>query len=171
MGFGKDGRGVIINELRSQVIGTLAALTGLFIGTKIAITEDFRMLRAEVLATITNGTAGEFTGMELWLVDGDLTLGEFEQKIEINGPTSRHDRVLSEQAERFAKPVGYARQNAVSEVDFVSVDTNAKLLVVKPRWTFGETTSWNWVLYNRGVPPTTGATIQIQVTDYGLWLD
>ncbi len=39
MGFGKDGLGVIINEARSQALGTLATDTGIFVGTKLATLE------------------------------------------------------------------------------------------------------------------------------------
>ncbi len=84
MGFGKDGKGVIIMEKKEQALLTLAIDTGLFIATPLAILERFRMLKTELFATLTNVGAGELGGIQLYLVDGDLSLAEAEAAIEAN---------------------------------------------------------------------------------------
>ncbi len=49
------------------------------------------------------------------------------------------------------------------------------LLNIEPRWTFrrGRTATdggWNWAVYNDGVTITTGATMHILATHYGVWV-
>ncbi len=171
MGFGRDGRGAIINESRTQALGTLAANAGIFLATKLPITDDFRMLKNEALSTIVGLTAGEGIGLEIWMVDGDLTLAEAEEKIETEGPVSRHAKIENERVFRFVKPLGYAREAVNSEIDMVDVHTGAKLLVSKPRWTWGKTTSWQYMMFNRGFVLTTGANWRLQATSFGVWLD
>ncbi len=173
MGFGKDGQGAIVMENRSQSLGTLAANTGIFIGTKLAITEDFRMLKSVVHCLIDNLTSFEGFGLCLYLVDGDLTLAEAEAKIDgTNGPLSSHDRVGSEVVERFVKLCGAMSADG-GDVDHPidDMNTGAPIVVVKPRWTFGEASSWNWLLYNRaGSALTTGATVKINAENFGVWI-
>ncbi len=57
MGFGKDKKGSILMESRSQALGALAADAGILIGTKLALTEDFRMLKSNVHAMVMNSVA------------------------------------------------------------------------------------------------------------------
>ncbi len=95
MGFGKDGKGVIIREGRAQAIGALAAATGFLIATKLATLERFRMLKSEVFASIIGLTGGEGTGLVFGLADGDLTLAEIEEAIELGGPLGPNDIVVA----------------------------------------------------------------------------
>ncbi len=173
IGFGKDGKGAILHEARSQALGALGNDSGILVGTKLALTEDFRMLKAELSAVVTNLTTAEGAGLVLYLVDGDLTLAEAEAQIEANGPLSRHDRVGTEIAERFVKKTACVGQHGAGADDAVFRDmhTNAPIVVVKPRWTFGETTSWNWMVHNTGTLLTTGATVIIKNQCYGVWIE
>ncbi len=177
MGFGKDNKGVIIQESRSQAIGTLATSTGLVIGTNLGILERFRMLKAEMSAIITGATTLEMNGMRLYLVDGDLSLPEIEAQIEGNGPVGPNDRIAADIAERFVILAGtFLSDGGDVGVDGQVVckdkDTNAPVIMVKPRWTFARTKGWDWVLYNatgRNVP-TTGATVRIICKNFGVWV-
>ncbi len=174
MGFGKDGKGVIITELRSQAIGTLAAATALLIGTKLATVERFRMLKTECNALIFGTIAAtEFGGMLLGIADGDLTVAEIEEQIEANGPLGPNDVVLSEQAMRpvfivGAIDIGPAANNTV--IMFRDVQSNAPQIRATPRWTFARTKSWNWFLYNSGEAPTTGASVRVTAKNFGVWV-
>ncbi len=172
MGFGKDGRGAIVHEFRSQAVGTLANNTGLFLGTKLAITKDFRMLKSSINAILTAVTAAEMdAGMEMWLVDGDLTLGEAVAKIESQGPLEPYDRIGEEVAERYVKFVGaFGGGEGVGQERRMVNEAGGYPKEMKPRWTFGETKSWQWMLYNRGAAPTTGALWRVQAVHYGVWL-
>ncbi len=110
----------------------------------------------------------------LYLADGDLTLAEAEAKIDgLNGPLSRHDRVGTEVAMRFVRAVGAVGDgaNASSELVFLDVNTGAPYINAKPRWTFGQTSSWNWILYNHGETLTTGGTVKIVAENFGVWIE
>jgi len=169
MGFGKDGKGVIMRENRSQALGTLAALSALIIGTNLATTERFRMLKAEIWATLTGLTTGEGTGLLFGLADGDLSVAEIEEAIESNGPLGPNDTVTEEQASRAVWLFGAIDRETGTEAIFENED-GGHMLVLKPRWTFASVKSWNWFVYNMGAAPTTGATIFIRGKSFGVWV-
>ncbi len=171
MGFGKDGKGVIIREARSQALATLGPLTGIVIDTKIPITEDFRILKQEVIATITGLTAGEGAGLGLYLVDGQYSLAQFEASIEGTGPEGPNDSVDAELSMRFTKFIG--QTFAVAGADGVAVlrgDAGNSHCKVNPRWTFRSAQSWEFILYNAGVALTTGSTVYIKAKSFGVWV-
>ncbi len=161
-------------ESRSQALGNLAQGGGVLISTKLAITEDFRMLKSHITCILTALTAGEAQGLGLYLINGDLSLAEAEAKIETEGPVSRHDRIGAETAERFVRKVGFLGNNvdpASTTQVFLDVHTGAPMCTAKPRWTFGHTTSWQWMIYNHGLTLTTGATAQLKVENFGVWVE
>ncbi len=171
MGFGKDGKGVIVGEARSQVLGTLAQNTGILIGTKNPMTENFRMLKSEVYARITGVTANELKAAALYLANGDLSLTEVEEAIETGGPFGPSDRQPDEKMMRAVFLVGIVRGgDEASERVIIDAKTGAPLIQAKPRWTFAPVSSWNWVLYNGGEAPTTGATVRINCKNFGVWV-
>ncbi len=173
MGFGKDGKGAIIMESRSQALGALGFNTGILIDTKLAITEDFRMLKSIVNVSVTGLTLAEGSGLQLYLADGALTLAQIEAKIEQSGPLSRHDPPLEAIAERFVKLVAGARGGGseAAQVMFADAMNNGVGIVTKPRWTFGATKSWNWVIYNRFAAITTGANVNLNAENFGVWVE
>ncbi len=169
MGFGKDGKGVIIRETRSQALGVLGSSGGIIIGANLATLERFRMLKSEVVATVVGLTASEGGGMALYLVDGNFTLAEFEASIENNGPVGPNESDEEELSERFIIWAG-GTDHEVSDLGVLHNNEGGTMLEVKPRWTFARTKSWNWILYNHGVTLTTGATIKINCKDFGVWV-
>ncbi len=169
MGFGKDGKGVILRESRSQALGTLAANTALFIGTKLAMLERFRMLKAEMMATVVGLTGGEGTGLYMGLCDGDLSITELEQAIEGNGPLGPNDIVPMNIAERPTWWLGATDHEIATEAVFHNQQGGPNMEVM-PRWTFARTKSWNWFVYNFGTVLTAGSTVTIRVKDFGVWV-
>ncbi len=169
MGFGKDGKGVIIKESREQAIGGLAAKAGTILGTKLATLERFRMLRSEMFAAITALTTGEGTGLLIGLADGDFSLPEIEEAIEANGPLGPNDKVTEAIAERPVWLTGAVDRETGTEAIFEN-ENGGHMLVVKPRWTFARTKSWNFFVYNLGATMTTGATVLIRVKSFGVWV-
>ncbi len=172
MGFGKDGKGVIIRESRTQALGTLAQDVGIIVGTKIATLERFRMLKSICYAGLTGLTATEGQQLMLYLADGNFTIGEINACINNQGPFGPNDEVEEELSERMVVLVG-----AVSGVDIGGVqahihdmNTNAPVCVAKPRWTFARTKSWNWVIFNRGAALTTGSSARILAKNFGVWV-
>ena len=169
MGFGKDGKGVIITEARSQALGTLAAATALIIGTNLATLERFRMLRGEVFASIIGVTSGELNGLVFGIADGDLTLAEIEEAIENGGPLGPNDTVQDAIAMRLVKFIGMTDRETGTELVFHNHEGGHRM-VTKPCWTFARTKSWNWFVYNMGVVPTTGAIVLFRSKSFGVWV-
>ncbi len=169
MGFGKDGKGVIIRESRIQALGTLASQAGLLIGGKLATVERFRMLKTEIQASITAVTAGEANGYIFGLADGDLTIVEIEETIEADGPLGPNDVITSNLSMRPVWIVGGIQQQNNTEVLFTN-DTGGTTMTATPRWTFAATKSWNWFIYNMGAAPTTGSTCILRVKSFGVWV-
>ncbi len=171
MGFGKDGKGVIIIEKKSQALLTLAEDAGLIISTKLATLERFRMLKSELTCTITGVGGTELGGLELYLADGDLTLAEIEAAIEANGPLGPNDQIAEAIAERPVFRVGAADfSGTAADAGHLLNEMGGPILTVKPRWTFARTKSWNWVIYNNGPAPTTGSVVKIQAKSFGVWV-
>ncbi len=169
MGFGKDGKGVIIRQSLNQAIGTLAAQVSLLIGTKPATLERFRIIKAEIYATITGATSGELNGMFLGLADGDFSNAEIEAAIEANGPQGPNDQVGEELAERFIMMFGATDRETGTELVFHN-DHGGHIMSETVRWTFARTKSWNWFIYNMGAAPTTGASVIIRAKLFGVWV-
>ncbi len=167
MGFGKDGKGVIITEQRSQALSTLAAQTALLIGTKLAMDEDFRMLKAQVHCHISSLDAGDANKLILGLADGNLTVGQIGEAILAAGPLNPNEQP---EAERAMRPVFWVGAIALGSV-FKDINTNSPICVVKPRWTFQDTESWNWFVYNQSAGAlTTGATALLITKCFGVWV-
>ena len=170
MGFGKDGKGTIIREQRSQAIGTLAARTALIIGTKIALLERFRIIKCEAIALIRNRTSGEQNGMQLYLVDGNFSLAEIQGALDNIGPAGPNDAAEEAISERFIKWIGSTPTSVGTEPTQFLNEKGGGHLENTIRWTFARTKSWNWVLFNFGEAPTTGAVVEIQAKQFGVWV-
>ncbi len=170
MGFGKDGKGVIIRETRSQALGALSSSTGILIGSKLNTLERFRMLKSQISAVITSLTTGEGIALDLYLVDGAFSLADFELSIENNGPLGPNDTEEEETSERFSIYAGSTPDPIAETETIVQNFHGGAMMELMPRWTFSRTKSWNWILYNNGVALTTGASIKIKAKDFGVWV-
>ncbi len=169
MGFGKDNKGVIIRQSISQALLTLAADTGIIIMAKPVILERFRMLKSEIFGIIEGLASGEGKGLSLWLADGDLSLVEVEEAIELSGaPLGPNDPVQAAIAERLVLWAGVGDAGTISHLH--SRNGNAPLIEMMPRWTFARDKAWNFVLYNMGGALTTGATVNLRVKNFGVWV-
>ena len=169
MGFGKDGKGIIIRESRSQAVGTLATQVPLIVGTNLATLECFRMLKGEVAVTVIGATAGDLNNLWFGLADGDLSGTEIDECLEANGPLGPNDIILSNRALRPVWLMGSVTAQANANMGFTGEDGGTMLNVV-PRWTFASTKSWNWFVYNLGSAPTSGASILIRTKLFGVWV-
>jgi len=172
MGFGKDGKGVIIREDFTQALGALATETAIK-GTSLAITDDFRMLKAMIAAHLTGLTAGEGQGLLFGLCNDDLTATDIAECLRANGPLNSSDRDLQEFAERYATVIsqaGHVTEIASgTQLTFFN-EAGGPLIVTKPRWTFNKGVGWNWFVFNNGPNLTTGASVRVIATEYGVWV-
>ncbi len=175
MGFGKDGKGAIIKEKVDFTLGALAGQAPQLANSTVLLDSDFRILKSIVTATLTGLTTGEGNGLHLYMTQGDLSVGEVEANIEQSGPLRMGDRDLMEIAERWVRLLGTLEGEAVPTERMFHNEEDGSILKINPRWTFrrGRTASeggWNWVVYNNGVTITTGSTIRILATHYGVWV-
>ncbi len=176
MGFGKDGKGAIIREKTTLTLGALAAQDAVQVDSAVLLDQDFRVLKTELTAVIRALTSAEGAGLTLHMVQGILTAAEAEAALEQNAPIRMGERVQMEAAERWVRRVGITKDGQAQTA--VAVFTNAEgggLLALNPRWTFrrGRTAAeggWNWMVYNHGVTLTTGASVDIMATHYGVWV-
>ncbi len=172
MGFGKDGKGVIITEDRSQAIGALVAGAAILIGTKLAMTDSFRMLKTEALALVTAITSGEDGQLAIGIAHGDLTVGEIALELAVQGPTDRGKTEEQRQAERAVFLVGAISGDVDTVGSFLDKMTNSPFLTPKVGWTFpDEGIGWNWFVYNFSQASfTTGATVHLSAKHFGVWV-
>ncbi len=169
MGFGKDGKGVIIRETRTTNLLALAQSAAVNIDTKINPLERFRMLRNETYATVVGLTSGEGTGLLYVLADGQYSLAEVEAAIEAVGPLGPNDTPTEDIAERAVWFMGAIDRETGTEAIFGNEEGGHKL-VIKPRWTFARTKGWNFLVYNLGKVLTTGSAVHIRSKSFGVWV-
>lgn len=172
MGFGKNGLGAILRESRSQALGSMATDIGIFIGTKLAILKDFRMLKAELEAHIVGLAAGEGGGIHLYLADGDLSVAECQAAIVSDGPLGPNDIVGANVVERpvFLVATLLPLDNGATRGVFVG-ERGSPLVTFSNPWSFAETKSWNWLIMNRtGAAITDGASVFFTSKLFGVWI-
>lgn len=176
MGFGKDGKGAIVKEQTVVTLGALAAKDAAGNDSAVVLDMDFRILRSDITATIVGLTSGEGAGLILYMTEGDLSVSESEVNIEQNGPLRLGQQIEEEVASRWVRRIAATLEvEGQTTVPMVN-KYGGPLLEATPRWTFrrgrtGTEGGWNWVVYNDGVVLTTGATVGILATHYGVWVD
>ncbi len=174
MGFGKDGKGAILKDSPTEPLLTLAANTGIILsgGNVIgsSLLERFRIIKSEISAHIEGATFATGDGpIALYIVDGDHSLAEFEESIELSGPVGPNDNLDAERAERWSMRIGMI--NFVGESSALGAMLNLGMPVEKViRWTFARAKGWNWIAYNEGTALTTGATINVRAKHFGVWV-
>ncbi len=173
MGFGKDGKGAILNEQPNEALLTLASSTGLFLASGdigASLLERFRIVKTEITAHIQSGTFVAGDGpLGLFMFDGDFSLAEAQLAIETLGPFGPNDTVSEAVVERFSKNFGlipFIEEN----VGQGSQLYQGKVLEKTIRWTFARAKGWKWMVYNYGGGLTTGATVKLQAKHFGVWV-
>ncbi len=176
MGFGKDGKGVIVLENTSITLDALAAQDLVLQDSAVQLDNDFRILKTEVWATLTEITSLEGAGLALYMTEGELTDAQVEQVIESSGPVSPSDQDLDEIASRWVRLFGTSSNDTVNNTERNMINKHGgHIMENTPRWTFhrrrtATTGGWNWGIYNNGVLLTTGAVCRIKARHYGVWV-
>ncbi len=177
MGFGKDGKGAIVKESVTLTLGGLAGAALIGIDSSVILDMDFRILRSDITAVAKGITSLEGQGLILYMAEGDLSDAETEANIEGDGPRRLGDQLAEEIASRWVRRVGITLGPTVNETERVFRNKyGGGLLNIEPRWTFrrgrtGGNGGWNWAVYNSGITITTGGSVQILCTHYGVWVD
>ncbi len=173
MGFGKDGKGVILREVATITVGALAA--GAVVkhsGGVVLETTSFRILKTEYFAVMSTAFQGEFDQILLGIANGALTTTQIAEAIEVNGPDDRNDRVEAEQAMRAVWLVNHLQEQGDSANAIQDQLNNGNVMHFSLKWTFTPTEGWDWFAFNPlGAAITTGPVIKIFAKHFGVWVD
>ncbi len=172
MGFGKDNKGAILRESTTLTIGAIASGAAAIAVTDITLTEDFRLMKSEINAHVIGLTSGEGAGLVFGIANGALSAAEIQAALIVDGPTGPSDRPAAEVAERRVKVLGMVRKGTLPDTEMAIEGHNGSLMIVhKGPWTYTNTDKWDWFLFNfSGGNITTGASVRILATHYGMWL-
>lgn len=173
MGFGKDGKGVIIREIASITVGNLAARTVVKAAAGVTLqTTKFRILKTEYLITQTGSFGADGDSVFIGICDGELSASEIEECLEANGPNDRNDRVPEERAERPVWLLAHYKDPVDAGAGFPQPANNGLPMEHTPRWTFTPTEGWSYFAYNPLLGAlTSGATFSIYAKHFGVWVD
>ncbi len=172
MGFGKDGKGQIIQRQLSITLSTLAG-GNVITGTPLVMTENFRVLKAEVYASIEGLTAGEGAALLIGLARGSLSDNQIEEAL--NGaPVGPNDQQNIDRAGRPVWIMGATDQRGSQAGNATKLQFSGEhglMLTAKPRWTFHFPAGWTfWVFNYDNSALTTGATVRMHIKLYGVWV-
>ncbi len=172
MGFGKDGKGVIIKENVTVTPGALASGAVIKAAGGVGLqTTSFRIIKTQFF--ISQGTAWAGDGDELifGLCNGELSVTEIAEAIQINGPIDRNDRDIEERASRAVWLLVDLKDPETSGVSFSAPPNNGLPIEKNFRWTFTPTEGWDWFAFNPlSGAITTGAVFNIKATHFGVWV-
>lgn len=161
MGFGKDGKGTIIYDRISGALSTLASQTALKIAT-VAITEDFRVVKAEGFLSIDALPANEGPVL-VALADAELSEAEIKECLEAT-PLDRNDNLALEQSHRPVFLLGSFFHTAAGQGENLKIEKTI-------RWTFSGDDGFTLVAYNMDTGAlTTGSAIRGIMKYYGVWV-
>ncbi len=174
LGFGKDGKGVIITDSDNITLSTLSSNTVLKQAGVLAFTDRFRLIKATAIVTLKGITAGDGP-LLVGLASNSLTAAEIAEAISANGPLSRQAVTETEAAMCPVWLLGVFQSlgNAVELLQ--ATESGSPGYVEKTiRWTFGVDSSpgYTWFAQNRsGSALQTGGTIVIESKMFGVWTD
>ncbi len=168
MGFGKDGKGVILLQADIITLGTLADATALLQDntSNLTLAEDFRVLKQEYFVGLNETIAAGDGPIYFGVCNGELNVTEIAEVLNQTGPLNRNDAARTEQALRFVKilevfgpePSGGGRPN------WREGSWN-------PRWTFSDPQGWNFFAFNQsGGVLVTGNVLRFRAKNYGVWV-
>lgn len=165
MGFGKDGKGVIMHERAVITLGALAGATAIKSDAQLSFDEDFRLIKTEYWVSFEGITVTEIP-IVIGIADNELTVAEIAETLGA-APTDRNDWSTVEESLR---PVFPMNTVPVSNVASGSV-AEGQMLEKTFRWTFSNDEGFTWFAFNdTGAQLTTGGIIRIRAKHYGVWV-
>ncbi len=172
MGFGKDGKGVIIRDDDIITLGTLAGQTVVKQDSPLGILEDFRILKQRHWWNLTGGALVDGDGpLIMGICNDELSVGEIGEVMQAGGPLNRNDRERTEFAERGVHlfPEGKAMIPFLAQTADPTVTYG--FFESKHRWTYNNPEGWALFLWNKGAGAlTTGGTLRVTSEFYGVWV-
>ncbi len=173
MGFGKDGKGIIIREDVSITLGALASQSAVkSVGGAALQTTSFRILKTEYFIVMTTSWAAENDQVLLGIANGELSAAEIAACINANGPDDRNDRVKAELASRGVWMFDHLREQPGQTLGVNEIVNDNRKNEFAIRWTFTPTEGWDWFVFNPlDGAITTGPVFRIFAKHYGVWVD
>ncbi len=139
----------------------------------LSLKQSFRMLRAEIIMTLTGWRNSIETGpLIVGMAPNYLDAQEIEEWIEEIGPTEPNDDTPRERSQRRIWILGvFAPSRSASGDENCMV----RQKILKPQWTFtvgSDAAGWNFFYYNYSGSTMNVETklLQIMVDYYGVWV-
>ncbi len=174
----KSFMGNIMTEVQTIALGALADQAAIKFSS-LTLTEDFRILKSEIVAGIVSLDDDEaIQGLLFGICNGELSVAEIAAAITAGGPLDRNDRANAEEASRWVKVlsaaeyhnVGHNSGRTVVDARFPN-ETGGPVIVSKDRWTYSDPEGWNFFVFNNtGSVLITGATGRLTAKHYGVWV-
>ncbi len=165
MGFGKDGKGVILYD---NFNFTLTGLTTRDVNETASrvLREDFRLIKSDYWVTMDSTIHGDV--VMFGIANGDLSAAEIEEAIESVAVDS-NDVPAIEEGMRAVFPYDVCsanNDNAAGDGATSDVRSGSKTI----RWTFKDPAGWNFWFYNMS-PGTFGTGgMNLFLKHYGVWV-
>ncbi len=164
MGFGKDGKGIIIYQNSILALGTLADGATLKASTALTLEEDFRLIKTEH-HIVWEGHTQDENPILLGIADNNLSAAEIAEAL-TSSPANRNDNVLMAQALR---PVWDISQ--VGDTPSGVWPDRGDKLEKTIRWTFSNPNGWTWFAHNiSGAALTIGTIVNVRSKHFGVWV-
>lgn len=165
-GFGKDGKGVILNERAVITLGALGSSVTKKSDSQLTFGEDFRLIKSEYWVAYEGLTAGE-TPIIIGIADNELSVTEIAECLAA-APVDRNDNLGNEQAHRPVFPFAVIPDH---NDGIRGALNNGKAIEKTLRWTFSDTEGFTLFAHNdTGATLTTGGIIRIRAKHYGVWV-
>ncbi len=165
MGFGKDGRGVIVRMNEQQALGTLGAVTAI-LAKNFAFTEDFRCISVNLDFTMSNLTLGQGP-IGIYLANGNMSVAEVAETLTVQGPLGPNAQTENEQAMRPVYRLGvFGHGEVLAEHMHFSSKRNI-------RWTFSNPDGISIFAFNHSTSSalsTTDPVVNIMGDIFGVWV-
>ncbi len=164
MGFGKDGKGIILWDAVTITLGTLAARDVLGADSGYTgITEDFRILKSKYYLDWSTQAVGDV--ILIGIADGQMTDAEIEEALEAR-PVENNDVPAIERAGRAVWPLAILGENSGGSGHLVfQMEENL-------RWTFSKAEGWRYWAWNLSTSTalTTGGIVSFIAKHFGVWV-
>ncbi len=170
--FGKDNKGVIIKETQVLPLLGVAAAAAVSVSGP-GITDDYRIIKSELHASLEGLTAGEGNNLILGIANQDLSDAAIAASLVIDGPLNAADRDKAEAAGRFTRMLSGSNQMPDGgTIRHFAGDKGGPLIEKTIRWTFTKGIGWKWFIFNNdGSAITTGSNLRLIATHYGVWVN
>ncbi len=171
MGFGKDGKGVIIYDSVVEGFGVLASLDAIIFTGRAngAMAEDFRMLRLDYwMSVIPSSGAFVLDGPVLvGIAHGALSAAQIEASLE----SIVVDQGSITPMEEANRPVFPLELFLIPELDVSDAATLVRKGSANIRWTFNNLDGWVWWAYNNSSDALiTGSIFNVLAKAFGVWV-